>query len=137
MLHCKHMKIILAILAAGATFTILDYIWLAQIMKGFYLEKLSPLISIKDGSLDVNLPAAITFYLVALFTVYFFVVRNANDIPTAAWTGALLGFCMYAFYDFTNLATLKDYSLSLALVDTAWGTFLVGCVSVVMFMVLN
>lgn len=130
------MKIILAILAAGATFTALDYVWLAHIMKGFYLEKLAPFVDIKNGSLVVNMPAAVVFYVIALFTVYFFVVRNATDAWTAAWTGALLGFCMYAFYDFTNLATLKGYPTSLALIDTAWGTFLVGCVSLVMYLVL-
>lgn len=47
--------------------------------------------------------------------------------------GALLGFVMYAFYDLTNLATLKDYSWSLTLVDTLWGTLLVGIVTSVMF----
>lgn len=131
------MKTIFAILASGVTFTLLDYVWLAHVMKGFYLEKLAPFVDIKNGSLVVNMPAAVVFYVIALFTVYFFVVRNATDMWTAAWTGALLGFCMYAFYDFTNLATLKDYPTSLAIIDTAWGTFLVGCVSVVMFWVLS
>lgn len=136
-LHFKHMKIILAFLASGLTFTALDYIWLGQIMKGFYLEKLASHIEVKDGSLVVNLPAAIVFYVLALFSVYYFVIRNVGDIKSAAISGAILGLLMYAFYDFTNLATLKDWSLGLSIVDTLWGGVLMSVVSVVMFYVLS
>jgi uncharacterized membrane protein len=44
---------------------------------------------------------------------------------------------MYAFYDFTNLATLKDWYLGLSIVDTLWGGVLMSVVSVVMFYVLS
>lgn len=32
-----------------------------------------------------------------------------------------IGLATYAVYDFTNLATLKNYDLSFALVDSLWG----------------
>ena len=131
------MQIIYSFIAAGLTFTILDYVWLAKIMKGFYLEKLMPFIEIKNGSLVVNMYGVAIFYVLALFTTYWFAVRLATDNIGALLSGALLGFCMYAFYDFTNYATLKSYPLSLALVDTAWGTVLVGCVAFVMYSVLH
>jgi uncharacterized membrane protein len=131
------MKILYAFVAAAVTFTALDYVWLAHIMKKFYLDNLSHLTTVRDGSLVINFPAAVVFYVLALFTAYWFVVRGATDIQGAFLSGALLGFCMYAFYDFTNLATLRDYPTALALVDTAWGTFLVACVSSVMFFVLS
>lgn len=35
-----------------------------------------------------------------------------------------LGAATYAVYDFTNLATLKNYDFSFALVDTLWGGIL-------------
>jgi uncharacterized membrane protein len=35
-----------------------------------------------------------------------------------------LGAATYAVYDFTNLATLKNYDLSFALVDSLWGGIL-------------
>jgi len=38
--------------------------------------------------------------------------------------GALLGFFAYATYDLTNLATLRGWSPTLAIVDMAWGTFI-------------
>ena len=131
------MQIIYGFLAAGLTFTILDYVWLAKVMKGFYLEKLAPFIEIKDGSLVVNMYGAVIFYILALFTTYWFVVRLATDNTNAFLSGALLGFCMYAFYDFTNYATLKGYPLSLTIIDTLWGTFLMGSVSLVMYYIIN
>ncbi|MDE3157076.1 MAG: DUF2177 family protein [Acidobacteriota bacterium] len=35
---------------------------------------------------------------------------------------ALLGLVVYGVYDFTNYSTLRDWPLTLAVVDTAWGT---------------
>ncbi len=37
---------------------------------------------------------------------------------------ALVGAATYAVYDFTNYATLKNYTLEFALRDTAWGGIL-------------
>ena len=38
--------------------------------------------------------------------------------------GAMLGFFGYMTYDLTNLATIKAWTTSLALIDIAWGTLL-------------
>ena len=115
----------------------LDYLWLAKIMKSFYLEKLASIVEIKNNTLVVNIYGAVAFYAVAVFSIYYFVVRGSTDIYSVATRGAVLGFCMYAFYDFTNYATLKNYPLSLTLIDITWGTFLVACVSLVMFLIIN
>ena len=40
---------------------------------------------------------------------------------SAVLYGALFGFCVYAAYDLTNLATLRGWSLTVSLVDLAWG----------------
>ena len=39
-----------------------------------------------------------------------------------------VGAATYAVYDFTNLATLKNYDFSFALVDTLWGGILFALV---------
>jgi len=36
--------------------------------------------------------------------------------------GALFGLITYATYDLTNLATLKNWSLAVTVVDLIWGT---------------
>jgi uncharacterized membrane protein len=42
----------------------------------------------------------------------------------------VLGLSAYGLYDLTNHATLKNYSLSLALSDMTWGTFVTAAASV-------
>jgi uncharacterized membrane protein len=43
--------------------------------------------------------------------------------------GALFGLITYATYDLTNLATMKDWPLSVTVVDLIWGTVLAASIS--------
>ena len=112
---------------------LLDYIWLAKIAKGFYLEKLHNHITVTNGALVPYLPAIPIVYLVAITAIWIFALSSATTATQAFINGALLGFFMYAFYDFTNLATLKDYPWSLTIIDTLWGTVLIGVTTLLMY----
>ncbi len=108
-------------------FFIIDMIWLGVVAKSFYQSRLGHLLG------DVNWVAAIIFYLVFLVGLVFFAVYPAATTgvwQTALLYGALFGFFTYATYDLTNLATLKDWPLSVALVDMVWGTVLGASVAV-------
>ena len=131
------LQITITSIAGFISFIVLDYVWLAVIAKGFYLKSLSSHITLKDGSLVPYLPAVPLVYIVAVIGITFFVTSRATTLTEALIHGALLGFVLYAFYDFTNLATLKDYSWSITLVDIIWGTFAVTVVSGIMFFVKN
>ena len=48
----------------------------------------------------------------------------ASSLQSVLLYGALFGFFAYATYDLTNLATLRVWSPTLAIVDMAWGTFI-------------
>ena len=128
---------ILTFISGIISFMVLDYLWLAKIAKNFYLEKLALHITVRDGALVPYLPAVPLVYIVALIGIWFFVLTRVTTVGQAALQGALLGFCMYAFYDFTNLATLKEYPWSLTIVDIVWGTLLVAAVTTIMFFVKN
>lgn len=43
-------------------------------------------------------------------------------------SGCFLGFLIYSVYNFTNYATIQDYSLKMTIIDTLWGTLLYGFV---------
>ena len=47
----------------------------------------------------------------------------------AALLGALFGLFTYATYDLTNLATIKDWPLLIAVVDVLWGMGLCALVA--------
>ena len=107
-------------------FFIIDMVWLGVVARDFYATRLGHLLG------EVNWPAAIIFYLVFLVGLTIFAiypVAEAGDVGKALLLGALFGFFTYATYDLTNLATLRDWPLSVTLVDMVWGTVLGGSVS--------
>jgi uncharacterized membrane protein len=126
---------ILSSLAGFIAFAVFDYIWLAIVAKDFYLKNLESHITLKDGSLVPYLPAVPLVYIVAVIGILIFVLPKAGTFSQALLYGALFGFVAYAFYDFTNLATLKNYPWSITVVDIVWGTFLGGIVTGAMFFV--
>ncbi len=117
-------------LIAVPIFFAIDMLWLGLVASNFYKEKLGYIMG------DINWPAAIIFYLVFLVGLVFFAIYPA--VEKGSWHyalvyGALFGFFTYATYDLTNLATLRDWPLSITLVDMAWGTVLGLSVSLVTY----
>ena len=108
----------------ATVFLVIDLIWLSQIAKAFYFERLGDLLLDKP-----NLAAAAAFYAIYVVGIIIFSVAPAlrADSATSALTyGALFGFFAYATYDMTNYATLRNWPLEVSLVDIAWGTCLTG-----------
>ncbi len=70
---------------------------------------------------------ALVFYLVYVAGLLWFVSWPAygKAAPVEALIGgAILGFLCYGTYEFTNLATLRDWSWRQVAVDLTWGTCL-------------
>lgn len=108
-------------------FFAIDMVWLGVVASNFYKTQLGSLMG------DINWTAAIIFYVVFLVGLTFFAIYPAvlkNSLMTALMLGSLFGFFTYATYDLTNLATLKNWPLSVTIVDMVWGTILVASVSV-------
>ncbi len=100
----------------------LDFVWLGYIAKSTYQEGIGHLMAAKP-----NIAVAVVFYLIYAAGVMLFAVLPNEAVP--GWTktvatGALFGFMAYATYDLSNLATLRDWPVSLAAIDIAWGTFI-------------
>jgi len=118
------IKMIIAYFATMAVFFAIDFIWLSRVATTFYRDQIGPLL------LDeFKIGYAAAFYLVYGMGVVFFSVRpalEANSLATGFFYGAALGFLCYGTYDFTNLATLKGYTPTVAFTDLAWGTVLTG-----------
>jgi len=82
--------------------------------------------------------AALLFYLLSIAGIIFFAVVPAIDAGSwakAFMLGAAFGFFTYMTYDLTNLATLQGWSVTLAVVDIAWGTVLCGAVATVSYVI--
>ena len=108
-------------------FIIGDLLWLGVIAKNFYFSNLGHLLLPTP-----NWYAAVPFYFLFLLGLTFFVIAPSvasSSLAKAVLMGAFFGLIAYATYDLTNLATLKDWPLSVTLVDMVWGAFLGGAVS--------
>ena len=113
-------KLLAAYLSTAAVMVVIDLIWLGLIAKPMYQQGIGHLMAEKP-----NIAAAIAFY--ATFPVGLMIFAILPDAASAGWQhtallGALFGFFTYATYDLSNLATLKNYPLKLALVDIIWGS---------------
>jgi uncharacterized membrane protein len=117
-------KFLVGYLAAAAVFLALDFVWLSQVASGFYRRRLGDLL------LDTpNIGAAAGFYAVYVVGIVIFALAPALRADSAARAlilGSLFGFFCYATYDLTNYAVLKGWSVTVAMVDIAWGTCLTG-----------
>jgi uncharacterized membrane protein len=116
------------------TFAVLDFLWLGVLMRGFYRAELGAIgRTAADGSLAPIWAAAIPVYVLLIGGVLFFVLpRAAAGVWAAAVWGAAFGVVAYGVYDLTNLATLRGFSLRLALVDIVWGGVVMGSTAAVM-----
>jgi uncharacterized membrane protein len=112
-----------------------DVVWIAVLMKSFYLGELGDIARREGGNLTPRWGAAILVYVVIPAGLILFVrpLLAGDDRLAAAFThGALFGLILYGLYDLTNLATLEKWTLRMTVVDMAWGTALCGMMSVVM-----
>lgn len=126
------MKYLLLFLLTTFIFFAIDMLWLGVIARNFYREKLS---FIFTG--EVNWAAALIFYFIYIIGILYFAVVPGfehHDWKTVLFNGAFLGFLCYATYDLTNMATIRQWPLTVVLVDIAWGTVLTGSVSVLAYL---
>ena len=110
----------LAWAAALSTFLVVDAAWLILFAAQLFKAQVGSLI--RD---QPNLAAAAVFYLVYSAGMLMLVVQPAlreRSVRAAGWRGALLGLTAYATFDLTNLAVVAGWTLTVALVDMAWGT---------------
>lgn len=89
----------------------------------------------------VNYIPAIIFYPLYAVGIVVLVllpaVRAGSSTLSVLLTGLLLGLVAYGAYDLTNHATLKDWPLSITLIDMAWGAFVTGASAVIAFSLYN
>jgi uncharacterized membrane protein len=130
------VKYIAAYIATGLAFAVIDSIWLRNAYTKLYQPEIGDML-MKDG---FRLGPAIAFYLLYILGMMVFAVGPAmasGRWQTALIQGAMLGFFCYMTYDLTNMATLKQWSLKVTILDMIWGTFLTGTASAAGFWITN
>lgn len=105
--------------ATAVIFFVLDFIWLSLSVGPIYRKELGNLLLDQP-----NLAVAAGFYLVYVLGLVIIVSAPAEgNVGKALWMAALFGLVAYGTYDLTNLATLRGFTPTVAIIDMAWGTF--------------
>lgn len=116
------MTYVVAYIATAIVFLGLDALWIGKVALGLYRQDMGGQLLDKP-----NLAVAGLFYLFYIAGIVILAISPAlaeGNWLKALLFGAVLGFVAYGTYDFTNLSTLKDYTVRIALTDLAWGTAL-------------
>lgn len=122
----------------GVTFIVfmgIDLIWLGFVAKNLYAKYLGYLMAPK-----INWLAALIFYVIFIIGILYFVIaptlvdRNLGQLILRA---ALFGFITYATYDLTNLATVRDWPITITIIDLIWGTTLSTSVSLISYLIIT
>lgn len=115
------------------TLIVIDIVWIGVIAMPFYRQELGNLLA--D---TINWPAALLFYAFYAIALLVFVIKPAltnASLKHALVYGAMLGFTAYMTYDLTNLATTRDWPLSITIVDLLWGTVFTAGVSSAVYLI--
>lgn len=116
-------------------FIVIDSAWLGLVAPKLYKSQIGHLMAS-----NVNWLAALLFYLLYIAALLVFVINpavTANSWQHALKFGAFLGLAMYATYDLTNLATLKDWPVTITAIDLIWGTFITSATCVLSTIVIQ
>jgi len=108
--YCTALVIVLAI----------DLTWVLLIARSFYNEQLN---GFARPEIIPIWSALLAWSLIPLGLVLF-VNQVSKTKKQSLIYGALFGFILYGVYDFTNYATLAEFTLKMLIVDIFWGTFL-------------
>lgn len=129
------MEYVKMYIIAFIIFLVIDAIWLGLVAPKFYRAQIGHLMADRP-----NFLAALVFYLLFIVGVVYFVVNpaiEAGEISKVLVAGALFGFMTYATYDLTNLATLKDWPITVTIIDLVWGTTLSTLIGLFTYLIYN
>lgn len=104
-----------------------DFVWISLMVRRLYVANIGHLMA-----RDPNLYAAAVFYLIYAISITVFITYPAvSDVwlfKKVALYGALFGLTAYGTFDLTNQALLKNWSITVTVVDMAWGAILTSVV---------
>ena len=129
------MNNILKFLIIMGVFLALDLVWLTVIARKLYKKYLGFIMSDKPKMI-----AAFIFYVIFVIGILVFVVNpelKEQSILYALGFGALFGFITYATYDLTNLATLRDWPVTITIIDLVWGTSVSALTSTISYWIIS
>ncbi len=116
-------------------FLAIDAVWLGLVAKGFYQKQIGMLMKT-----NINWVSAFLVYALFVLGLVALVIMPGLEKKSLIFVlmmGGLFGLVAYGVYDLTNLATLKNWTLVMTIVDMAWGLVVGLLVSGVTYLIAN
>jgi len=104
---------------------VLDGIYL-NIIKQYFNKQIK---AVQGSDIKINFMAAILTYVFLIFGLNYFIIRKRLPVKDAM----LFGLVIYATYELTNMALLKNWSWITVILDTAWGSILFGLTTAIVY----
>jgi uncharacterized membrane protein len=105
-------------LLTAIIFVILDGLYI-NFFKNYFNRQIK---SVQGSDIQINIIASGIVYIFLIFGLSYFIIQKNRSVKDAF----ILGLVIYAVYDFTNVALLKNWKVSTAILDTLWGGILFG-----------
>ena len=105
-------------------FLLIDIVWLSQAVPYFYQPNIGDLLRE-----DPIILIAALFYLIYPLGVNILVVMpvlQERFLQKVLINGFVFGFVAYGTYNLTNMATIKNWSSTIVIIDMIWGGILTG-----------
>ena len=119
----------LKIIIAGLLFLVIDGGFIT-LMGGHWNKQIK---LVQKSPLKTNIVSALLAYWVMIFAWVYFIYLPGKKykikLEENVIRAFLLGFSIYAVFDFTNYAILKDWSVTTALFDIIWGSLLYAVIT--------
>lgn len=104
---------------------ILDAIYISIIKNQFE----NMIIQIQKVAMSVRYIPTIIVYILMTVGLYYFIISKNKSVTDAF----LLGLLIYGVYEMTNYATIRKWSLRIAVTDILWGGILFGLTTYIIY----
>lgn len=118
------MTLFVLALSTALIFLVLDAVMLTMVLQPLFRSHIGALML--DSPRLVSAAMFYAGYVAGLMYLVSLPALRAGDPVQALVNGAILGALAYGTYELTSYTILKDWYLSMVLVDTTWGAVLTG-----------
>ena len=115
------MQMLFKIACVSILFIAIDSIYLFSSQEYFKKQ----VFDVQHSAIQLRIVPTILCYIALIFGLWYFILREKKS-----WKEAfLLGIVIYAVYETTNYATLKQWKQKTVVMDTLWGGILFAVVA--------
>lgn len=110
---------------SSIVFVALDCFYL-YFMKDYFLQQIK---EVQGSKLNIRVGGAVLTYLVLIFGINYFIIREHRSVSEAS----LLGAVIYFVYGGTNIALFDQWRVQTVLMDGFWGSILFGLTTAITY----